>query len=133
MNSIKSAADMARQVKVSSVLNSLLWTLPLQIVGLIIVSFANNLSVEHFFMWTVGLSLFVIFISFLGILIFGDANLLRSENHVFRMKALEMLGDESHEFQDFKELVATNNPDMPDPAESAPPEVKRIQKGDQNA
>ena len=41
-NPIKSATEMVKKVRVSSVLSSLLWILPFTIAGLVVVSFTNK-------------------------------------------------------------------------------------------
>ena len=73
-------------------------------------------------MWTNGATIAAIILCFIGILIWGDPNLLRSESHTYRMKFLEILGDHK---QDVKPTVASTtitNPKMPDPATVPVPE-----------
>lgn len=130
LNPIKSATEMVKKVRVSSVLSSLLWILPFLFSGLVVVSFTDNVVVQYFFMWTVGSTLVVFLLSFLGILIFGDKKDLQSENHIFMMRALEVLGDERHTYKDFKSSKLENNPSLSRPEESTSLSVDKIEKQD---
>ena len=128
---IKSATEMVKQVRVSTVLSSLLWVLPFLFAALVVVSFTGNTTVQTFFMWTVGITLGIFLLSFLGILLFGDHKSLQSEDHIFRMKALELLGDQTHSYQDFKSTPLENNPVLPKPENivTPPTEEVKISKG----
>ena len=112
---IKSATEMVKKVRVSSVLSSLLWILPFLIAGLVVVSFTDNFTTQYFFMGAIGLTLLVFLLSFLGILIFGDKKLLQSEDHIYRMKALEFLGDQKNNAEDLRFALVENNPNLPKP------------------
>lgn len=114
-NPLKYATDMARQIHVSSALNPLLWMLPLLIIGLLIASFSGNIEVIHFFIWAISVVIFVILVCYVGILLFGNTNLLRSEKHAYRMKRLEIIGDEKHELK-----TIINQPQITNPSESDP-------------
>lgn len=114
----KTATEMARQVRVSTVLNSLLWILPFLLIALVVVSFAGNVVVQKFLMYLIAAVVAVFLLSFIGILIFGDSNLLRSEKHVFNMRMLDMLGDQSRTFEDFKNSLQQTNPAQPDPKDA---------------
>lgn len=121
---------MVKKVRVSTVLSSLLWILPFLFAGLVVVSFTNNTIVQHFFMWTIGATLGVFLLSFLGILIFGDKKDLQSEDHIFLMRALEVLGDQQHTYKDFKSSKLENNPSLPKPEISNSLSINKIEKQD---
>ena len=129
-NPIKSATEMVKKVRVSSVLSSLLWILPFTIAGLVVVSFTNNFLVQYFLMFVVGAIVIVFLFSFLGILIFGDKKLLQSEDHIFMMRALEVLGDQSHTYKDIKSNTLENNPSLPKPENSDSLVMEKIEKQD---
>ena len=113
---IKSASDVMKKIRISSVLSSLLWTLPFLVSALVVTSFTNNITVQTFFMYTTGAVVLVILCSFIGILLFGDKKLLQSEEHTYRMKVLEFLGDQTHTLENFTTSTAENNPTLPNPA-----------------
>src|ERR1700722_16299350 len=102
---MKSATDLAEQVKISTVLNCLLWAFAPLLIALVIVSFNTNRAVQEFLMWAIAADLAAILLSFVGILTIGMfrkpelLNLLRSEEHTYRMKVLETLGDQKHVFE----------------------------------
>lgn len=121
---------MVRKVRVSTVLSSLLWILPFLVAGLVVVSFTDNTIVQYFFMWAIGATLGVFLISFLGILIFGDKKDLQSEDHIFMMRALEVLGDQQHTYKDFKSSKLENNPSLPKPETPDSLLVDKIEKQD---
>lgn len=125
---IKSATEMVKKVRVSTVLSSLLWILPFLFSGLVVVSFSANVVVQQFFMWAIGSTLGVFLLSFLGILIFGDKKDLQSENHIFMMRALEVLGDQQHTYKDFKSSTLENNPGLPKPENSDSLSVDKVDK-----
>lgn len=118
---IKSATDMVKQIRVSTVLSSILWILPFLIAALVVVSFTANLTVQYFLMYAVGILIVVFILSFLGILLFGDPKLLQSEDHIYRMKTLEVLGDQSNVVKDLVNSVVQNNPALPDPKNAVIP------------
>ena len=72
-------------------------------------------------MWIVGGLSTLFVLCFLGILIFGDHKELQSEDHTYRMKALEILGDEKNTLIDLKS-VPKNNPELPIPEDLYIPE-----------
>lgn len=127
---IKSATEMVKKVHVSNVLSSLLWILPFPFAGLVVVSFTDNTIVQHFFMWAIGSTLGVFLLSFLGILIFGDKKDLQSEDHIFKMRALEVLGDQQYTYKDFKSSKLENNPSLPKPEISDSLSIDKIEKQD---
>ena len=69
-----------------------------------------------FVMFIIGVIFLVFIFTFMGIFIFGDHKELQSEDHVYRMKALEILGDQTH--------TEGNNPKLPNPKESKTPKPK---------
>jgi len=127
---IKSATEMVKKVRVSTVLSSLLWILPFLFAGLVVVSFTDNTTVQNFFMWAIGATLGIFLLSFVGILIFGDKKDLQSENHIFMMRALEVLGDQQHTYKDFRSSKLENNPGLPKPEISDSLSIDKIEKQD---
>lgn len=128
LDPIKSATEMVKKVRVSTVLSSLLWVLPFLIAGLIVVSFTSNLLIQKFFMWLIGIDFGSIVLSYFGVLLFGDKKYLQSEEHIFMMRALEVLGDQQHIFKDFKSAELGNNPSFPKPEVSDLLSVDKIEK-----
>ena len=118
---IKSATEMVKHIRVSSVFGSIMFIMPFLLGSLLVVSFSHNVVVEIFLMFIIGILFLVFILSFLGILLFGDHKELQSEDHIFRMKALEVLGDQSHEFIDHHSSIKRNNPALPDPKNSKIP------------
>lgn len=57
-------------------------------------------------------------ICYLKILFWGNPDLLRTEEHIFRMKALELLGDQNNMVNESLDGPAKNNPALPNPAET---------------
>ena len=127
---IKSATEMVRKIRVSTVLSSLLWILPFLFAGLVVVSFTGNMIVQYFFMWAIGLTLGVFLLSFLGILIWGDRKDLQSEDHIFMMRALEVLGDQQHIYKDVKSSKLENNPNLPKPETSKSLSMEKVETQD---
>ncbi|MFA6076558.1 MAG: hypothetical protein WC735_00610 [Candidatus Paceibacterota bacterium] len=125
---IKSATEMVKKVRVSTVLSSLLWILPFLFAGLVVVSFTDNITVQIFFMWAIGFTLAVFLLSFIGILIWGDKKFLQSEHHIFMMRALEVLGDQQHTYKDFKSSTLENNPSLPKPETADSLSIDKIEK-----
>lgn len=121
MDPIKSATEMAKGIRVSSVLGSILYITPFTLAALVVVSFGGNTIIQTFLMWVVG-ALFILFIlCYLGILFFGNHKELQSEEHTFLMKALEILGDQSHQFKDWEKAQAENNSQFPNPRDVSIP------------
>lgn len=81
-------------------------------------------------MWSIGVTLVIFLLSFTGILIFGDKKDLQSENHIFMMRALEVLGDQQHRFKDFRSSKLENNPGLPKPEISDSLSIDKIEKQD---
>lgn len=115
MDPIKSATEMVKGIRVSSVLGSILFILPFAMGALVIVSFGNNKIIQAFFMWVVGALVVLFILCYIGILLFGNHKDLQSEDHIFCMKALEVLGDQKHQFKDLEMVPAENNPQFPNP------------------
>jgi hypothetical protein len=130
MDPIKSATDMVKGMKVSSVLGSILYMTPYTLGSLILVSFSSNTIIQTFLMFIVASLILLFIISFLGILIFGDHKELQSEEHTYKMKALEILGDQNHKVTNSTSL-SENNPELPVPEDiimPKPSELKSIEK-----
>ena len=128
---LKSATEMGRQIHVSSVLNSILWPLPYSLSAFVLVSFTDNFFAQIFLMFiNGGLLLSVIFCYIL--MLFRDPNLLRSEKHIFLMKALEMLGDQDNTVKELVDSEARNNPDIQDPKNVKTPEFEEIKNLETN-
>lgn len=124
----KSASDMSGQIRVSSILNPLLWMLPALVVGLVLVSFGESALVQWFFIIAISSDVLCILSVFLFVLLYGVLKnpsiltLLRSEDYSVKMKYLETLGDQKHTFHEVKNSTPQNNPEFPSPssAESLP-------------
>ena len=129
---IKSAVEMLKQVRVSTVLNSLLWLVFVLLLALVFTSFGENASVQIFLMVMVSITITVIIVSFIGILLTKNFNLLRSEKHVFNMKALEILGDQDYTVKNLVDSSGGNNPTLPSPKGIAIPDQKEIRKKEGN-
>ncbi len=108
---------MVKHIRVSSVLGSLTFILPFLFGALVIVSLFDNNSVQIFFMVATGVVLGVYILSFIGIMIFGDHKELQSEEHLFRMKALEIIGDQKQVVEDIKKINLETNPAIPKPSD----------------
>lgn len=121
---IKSAVEMLRQIRVSTVLNSLLWAFGSLLLALVITSFTDNILIQKYLMWATGVVLTIFLLCFIGILLTGNFNLLRSERHILNMKILELLGDQSHTFKDFKNSPEQTNPAQPNPENITIPDPK---------
>ena len=119
---IKSATEMVRHVRVSSVLGSILFTIPFLLGSLVVVAFSSNTAIQIFLMCTIGILYLVFILCFLGILFFGNHNELKSEDHNFRMRALEVLGDQNHILEDSSNALEDTNPTLPDPKNSQIPD-----------
>lgn len=117
VNAFKSATEMGRNLRISSVLSPLLWLLPFLTVALVVVSFGDNTSVQNFFMWAIVAILAIFLLSYTGILLFSDPKLLRSERHFENMRYIETLGDQSHVINVNDTLPIENNPALPNPQE----------------
>lgn len=132
-DAFKSAADMSEQVRLGSILNSLLWVLPALILGLVIVSFTQNTLVQTFLMWAIGIDIFFILAVFAFVLLLGVfknpalLNLLRSEDYSLKMKYLETLGDQTHSYKEVETSVVENNPELPNPSSAPVPTPKQIE------
>ncbi len=117
----KSASTISKQVKTNVVFNCLLWMLPLLVIALIIISPGNNTRIQSFLMWLIGTIIVVILVLFILILVMGLCGkpelfqLLRSEDHVYKMAALEKMGDEKHTVIDAVEISSNTNPSQIDP------------------
>ena len=122
MDPIKSATEMVKGIRVSSVLGSILYIIPFTLAALVVVSFSSNIIIQTFLMWALGALIGLFVFCFLGILLFGDHKELQSEDHTFRMKALEVLGDQDHQITDLATSSAKNNPQLPSPKEADIPE-----------
>src|SRR6185437_3863632 len=94
--------------------------------ALIFVSFSSSYAVQTFLMWAIGADIFILLASFVGILSLGVSkkpellNLLRSEEHTYRMKVLETLGDQQHVFTVMPKTSAETNPALPKPKHEVP-------------
>ena len=130
-DALKSATEMVKQVRVSSVLNPILWVLPVPTIGLVLVSFTGNIMVQYFLMLIIGVPTAVLLLTFLGILAFGDKSLLRSEDYVISMKTLELIGDQKHTYKEIKNSPEQNNPTLSDPKNAEIPEPKKIEQIEQ--
>ena len=115
MDPMKSATELVKGIRVSSVLGSLVFIIPFFLACLVVVSFGHNVMVQMFLMWMVGSLLFFFMLCYGGILIFGNHKELQSEDHTYRMKALEVFGDQNHKIIDVNESLAENNPELPSP------------------
>jgi len=113
---IKSATEMVKHIRISSVFGSIMFIMPFLLGSLTVVSFSHNVVIEIFLMSIIGVIFLVFIFTFMGIFIFGDHKELQSEDHVYRMKALEILGDQTH--------TEGNNPKLPNPKESKTPKPK---------
>jgi len=120
---IKSATEMVKHIRISSVFGSIMFIMPFLLGSLTVVSFSHNVVIEIFLMSIIGVIFLVFIFTFMGIFIFGDHKELQSEDHVYRMKALEILGDQTHRFTDH-DYTEGNNPKLPNPKESKTPKPK---------
>jgi len=126
---IKSATEMARQIRVRNILNPLLWALPFLVAALVVVTiFSDNSTIQSFFMIAIGAEMIVILLTFIAVMLFGDPKLLQSEDHTFNMKALEVLGDQKHNFVDVKDSPIVNNPAEADPKNVEIPPPRELNK-----
>jgi hypothetical protein len=117
---IQTAAEMVKRVRINTVHKSLLWIMPFLLASLIVVSFGNNIPVQHFIMYLTGADVGIFLISFVCILIWGDKKLLHSEEHTFMMRALDILGDQKNTYKNIESLISENNPDQADPKTEPP-------------
>jgi len=128
----KSASDMSSQIRVSSILNPLLWMLPALIFGLVLVGFGGSILVQWFFIIMVSVVIFCILIVFLFVLFYGVfknpniLTLLRSEDYSVKMKYLEQIGDHKHTFLEVENSTPQNNPEFPNPSLSTPLPTKDL-------
>lgn len=121
---IKSATEMVKHIRISSVFGSIMFIMPFLLGSLIVVSFSHNATVETFLMWMIGVLFAVFILAFLGILLFGDHKELQSEDQIYRMKALEIIGDQAHKLVEERDYPEGNNPKLPDPKNSKVPKPK---------
>ena len=122
---------MVKGIRVSSVLGSILFIIPFPLAALVVVSFGNNTTIQKFLMLVVGTLIMLFILCYVGILLLGNHKELQSEDHIFRMKALEMLGDQNQQFKDLEEDSAKNNPQSPDPKNAItprPPDHKSLEE-----
>jgi hypothetical protein len=120
---MKSATEMVKNVRVSSVLGSVIFLIPWSMAALVVSGIAHNEFLEIFFGFVVGILLLVFIPSFVGILLFGDKNDLKSEDYSLKMRALELLGDQNADYKDSLDIIPENNPELPSPTKTKVPKI----------
>ncbi|MEK7095096.1 MAG: hypothetical protein AAB917_00365 [Patescibacteria group bacterium] len=120
---IKSASEMVKQIRISSVFSSILFIAPYLLGTFILIVLTGNMTAIIFLMFIIGALFLVFILTFLGILLFGDHKDLQSEDQIYRMKALEVIGDQGHTFTEIQKIVSENNPALASPKKTETPEI----------
>lgn len=112
---IKSAAEMVKWIRLSSIFGSFLFILPYLLGAFVLIAFSDNTIAQIFLMVIIGVLFAVFIVIYLVIFFYGDHKELQSEDQIYRMKALEVIGDQGHTLNELKNIENENNPALPDP------------------